>query len=331
MIPFVSGQRVYDELARLGLAQNTFDDLVDHGRSLVASPIMIVDEFEDSAGIDAANSTGETLDVSGFVSNPAVNQQTWSRAMSLGDSGQENYSYRVVLSAADISTDGAAITLTLKASPSAGLDVDNVSIVERDGATANGVEVPTEVLFSGASGFSISAGQTITSDVTAFSIDETKDYLAIVDMAATNGNPQYVDTGTAYWLAGTDSYNVASGAGFGGPFTRTFAVTALNVVADAPALDLWSVGVEMLAGPTSGFFVGHFSESDPDTIYCSNDDGVTWDAVTLTDYGDYGSGVSVFAGPVALTGGGTDVRLRAAKAAGAECRVEAWCGVFGNA
>jgi hypothetical protein len=97
----------------------------------------------------------------------------------------------------------------------------------------------------------------------------------------------------------------------------------------APALDVRSVGVTMASAPTSGFFVGKFSQSDPDTVYASSDGGVTWDTITLTDYGDFASGVSVFAGPVTLTGGGTDVRLRAVKASGTECRVEAWSGVFG--
>ena len=320
---------IRDQVSRLGLVLNTFDDLVDHGRTLVSSPVVVADEFEDSAGLDAASSTGETYNAAGYASNPPVDIAVWSRAVSSNDSGQGGYSYRVVLAAADISTSGNGIALTFEASSASGLDVDNVSIVERSGATADGVTVPTEVLFSGASGFSIGAGQSIESDVLAFSVDETKDYLVVIDVSATNGNPRYVDAGEVYAASGTDSYNIASGAAFGGSITRTFAVTAMNVVEDAPALDVRSVGTAVGSAPASAFVVAKFSESDPDAVYASSDGGVTWDAVTLTDYGDYGSGQSVFGGPVSFTGGGTDVRLRATKAGGTECRLHGWGIVVG--
>ncbi len=331
MIPFITGQQVYDELARLGLAHNTFDDLVDHGRSLVASPIAIADEFEDAAGIDGANSTGETYNAAGYAHNDPSGTSSWSETLNDNDSGQADVSYRFVVPAADISTSGSDIQLRCAASTVGALSVDNVSIVERDGATANGAAAPTPVLFGGTAGFSIAAGQTVLSDITSYALDEAKDYLVIFDVSGADGNPRRRDgTGTTYVKAATDSHNVDVVAGFSAD-VRSYILSELIVDPVAPALDLWSIGVGMPSGPNSGFFVGHFSESDPDTIYCSNDDGVTWDEVTLTDYGDFGSGISVFAGPVALTGGGTDVRLRAVKAAETELRVQAWCGVFGNA
>jgi hypothetical protein len=76
---------------KMGLMLNTFDDLVDHGRTLVASPVIIADEFEDALGIDAGNSTGETYNAAGYVSNPMVANVVVSAGTEWTGSG--NFSY----------------------------------------------------------------------------------------------------------------------------------------------------------------------------------------------------------------------------------------------
>ena len=92
------------------------------------------------------------------------------------------YTWRNVIPAADISGDAAKIKVTFNAPPSGGQREQNASIVERDGSGPNGTEVPTELLFSGGSGFSLSAGESIVSDELNFAIDSNKDYLVIMDL-----------------------------------------------------------------------------------------------------------------------------------------------------
>jgi hypothetical protein len=127
---------------------------------------------------------------------------SWTKTVS-GMTPLAGYSVRVVVPGSELSTSGDHIQLIMKdctefPAHQAGTYpywnnriVKRVSIVERDGETANGTTTPTEVTFPGAlgahlSGYSFNSqtpGWTATSDVIPFTVDTAKDYLVVLDVA----------------------------------------------------------------------------------------------------------------------------------------------------
>jgi len=119
------------------------------------------------------------------------------------------YSLRIIHAAADITASGNGyIQVTFKNTTAYTVTVNNVGFGERSGATDDTVTTPVELLFGGASGFVLGSGSDITCDRMAFTLDETKDHLAIVDIAyvtqtqRSGGGTQLVDNPAyAAWLA----------------------------------------------------------------------------------------------------------------------------------
>lgn len=151
---------------------------------------------------------------------PGMKNWVTSFLMTLTGNGYDgvNYSHRQSINSSDLDRSGTSIRVTFQTATAEGLKVDNVSIGERDGASANTVATPVELLFSGGSGFDIAADNQITSDALNFIIDKTKNYIIVVDcssIAAKDGNKYKASTGnTCYYKAVTDSYNQASVSDF---------------------------------------------------------------------------------------------------------------------
>ena len=115
------------------------------------------------------------------------------------------YTWRNVIPAADISGGASRIQVTFNAAPSGAQYIKNASIVERDPGTANGTEVPTELLFGGTSGVTIPAGETAVSDELDFTIDPNKDYLVILDLMDSGGVYSWI-----YYSGGETAYYMGS-------------------------------------------------------------------------------------------------------------------------
>lgn len=143
---------------------------------------------------------------------------SYSRTLGSNSSVNTGKSYRIVVPASDISVSGTQIRVTFTAGTGEGFHVNNASIVGRDGSTDDGTAVPTELLFSTASGFSIAAGATITSDALSYALDETLDYLVIIDFAADTDNDNCGYDGTSatdsYFKLATASYDQQTVTGF---------------------------------------------------------------------------------------------------------------------
>ena len=112
----------------------------------------------------------------------------WSRTTIGTGSSYPRTSIRQIIAGSEIPVSGRdIIRLTLKSGPSSQsgcLNLSYCSIVERDGATADGVTDPTQITFNnGQAGFLIDPNTEITSDEIAFTIDEAKDYLITMDLA----------------------------------------------------------------------------------------------------------------------------------------------------
>lgn len=150
------------------------------------------------------------------------------------DNNNDGLSVRNVLAI----TGGAQtqIRVTFKASSSQGLHADHCSIGISTGTNANTTAIPTELLFSGASGFTIAANGLITSDFVNFAGFTAADKLvAILDVNAAGAGGLIDDlasTGNVNWFAvATASYNVAAPAGFASQATTNISVSLIETQA----------------------------------------------------------------------------------------------------
>lgn len=310
-----------DRVARLGLVLNTFDDLIAEGAGAVTGPDIYVDELEDSAGIDAGNSTGETYNAAGYVSNVGgYTADQCSGGTPVGSATDGGFPLANAFadngntSAWRSDDSGGAVSGTSYIGYNFGSAVAVRRINLLQGATGVGWT---------ADGHASSVIVRTSSDGSSWTNRATFSGLSTSSNSGTWENLDLSDYGThQYW-----SLLLNSAITTGRWHVAEVEMLALNT---PPALDVRSASIA-LAGKTACQFVGRFSQSDPDAVYVSNDGGSTWDEITLTDHGDYGSGVSLLSGQVAMTGGGDDIRFRYTKAEGTECRLEGWGGVFGGA
>lgn len=139
---------------------------------------------------------------------------------------EAGYSLRQVIAGTRIVAAGNQVRLKFQAWPTAlnPFRLDHVSIMHRSGGTANGSEAPIQITFAGAPGFSLPAGQEITSDWVDFAIAPGVDCLVVTDFTNTaptsNRAPAAAGDGY-YFLSGAASWNQQTVAGysFSGGFT----------------------------------------------------------------------------------------------------------------
>jgi len=167
------------------------------------------DDFEDIDGLNNDISIYEHHLIYQYVTNQINPSSINSYNQTKNRGGLKNDSLRNVIPSSDISSDGNAIRLTLHASDFELCNVLRVSIVERDGSTANGVEIPTVITFNGEEAFAIPDNDSIISDQIMFPINQTKDYLIIIDVAKTKDNSLRRNTsGFSYRINGSQTSNL---------------------------------------------------------------------------------------------------------------------------
>jgi hypothetical protein len=151
--------------------------------------------------------------------------------LNLNDSGDANYSFRVVVPTSGAG--GSQVRVTLQASSAAAFDVDNVSVGKSSGTNGDTLATPVSLLFSGAANKSISAGTTATSDWGTFTVTASDTLVVIFDVSATNGNPAWANAGvtgvTTYFKSGSDSYNQTTLASMTQNLNANWAVSKIEV------------------------------------------------------------------------------------------------------
>lgn len=142
-----------------------------------------------------------------------TNELVYTRALDTGEGGFDGYSMRTVIPAAAITESCTSIRLRFE-NGGGDLVVDNASIAEQSvGPDAS--TTPMEILFSAASGFSLTGGsyQTILSDPLTFALDESKSYLVTCDLHVSSGSNICKKTGitgwTSYYAGGANYYDIA--------------------------------------------------------------------------------------------------------------------------
>jgi len=143
---------------------------------------------------------------------------TFSTTLTGGSAGGfDGYSARIIIPASSLTTSGSTIRVTFEAHATLSTIINHASIGPRSGSTAGFASAPSELLFSGVSGCTISGGGSIVSDPLAFSLNETLDYLINIDWGDTGGNAKYNNPGLGGYFLNTttdDQYNVTSGSGW---------------------------------------------------------------------------------------------------------------------
>jgi len=252
----------------------------------------ITDAFVDESGVDTGASTNQTYDAVNNLYSPNLATTTWSETLTTDDTTYADYTVRQICAAASISASGTMVRVTIPTHAAGeGLYIDNVAIVERDPGTSNGITTPTEILFSGGSGISLAAGDTGVSDFTAFTLDETKDYLLIADFSANTSNDsiRFAPSGDgAYQKAGTNSYDTQNLVSpfYTAGYTRLF---SLLEVQNVDGMSLQSLSTEAVSIPSTARIV--LIEEDVDSVtlntdlkaYASRTDGNEWTQATLAE------------------------------------------------
>jgi hypothetical protein len=153
------------------------------------------------AGATVTAAYGLSLGSGGLTVNRGyqTGTESWTKGVS-GMTPLAGYSIRIVVPGSELSAGGDHVQVKLKANTTqpaykaqyaasiAQTRISRVSIVERDGSTANGTTTPTEITFPGTYGTSQSGtplvmGNEVTSDVIEYTVDTAKDYLVTLDIA----------------------------------------------------------------------------------------------------------------------------------------------------
>ncbi|MCC6946394.1 MAG: discoidin domain-containing protein [Bradyrhizobiaceae bacterium] len=152
--------------------------------------------------------------VGGGGGSSSGNNYLWSDAWQVTTNtdggGNDGYSWRTV---ADVDSGGEYLRIRFVAPTNGPFNVNNAAIgIQSSGASTT--STPVELLFSGASGFSLAAGESVWSDPLPLSFSAADNLVIIFDIDT--GNPRVANSGAdgAYYKAATVSYDQASGSGF---------------------------------------------------------------------------------------------------------------------
>lgn len=280
---------LYEANARVGWASAV---------GLVKDSTGWLDDYTDETGVDTDASENDeySSDDGGYYTSLAiVPADSFTIALNSNGAGNNNWSIRQVLPAASLSNSGAAIRITLTGNTANTTNLDHVSIVERDGTTDDGTTTPTEITFSGSSGVNIALGGTATSDWISFTLDDTKDYLLIMDHSSSSAHRYNSSTGTFYYNTNADSWDQQTVSGFSA-FTGTSAITKLEVAAAMGGdLTLVSAAYEATTNdPDNASVLALIKDNEAVTINTdytmefSIDNGATWESLTGTVLYDTG-------------------------------------------
>ena len=147
------------------------------------------------------------LAVAGYGSESTA----WSASLAGNATGYENYSSRV-RTTGTLAAGGDQIRVRFVASTAGSFSCDNCSIGISAGANDNTTATPVELLFSGSSGFTISAAGTLVSDWVNLTTTTSDDVVVIMDKSSTNGNVRYSVSGAGvhHTSSSANSYNVVA-------------------------------------------------------------------------------------------------------------------------
>ena len=314
-----------DVVARLAVITNTYEDLIDGAKTVLALPNGFVDEFEDALGIDAVLSQNENYDatndyyhnvVAVFGSDLLTGEATTSTSFTAQNHGTQWDAAIDDSIATSYASEGYVADGNLRLIADFGLgnekNIRQFTLTNLTSATIRGHTGSLQYSDDGIT-------WTTASAMSAFLNNTTKQTRAIPDSG-----------GHRYWCYYLTS-NVTEGAQYG------ILISEIEMMEAATPLEMTLVSnaFTVPAGGVSAWLQSFYETVDAITLntdlefFASLDNGVTWTKIVVDDYGDAGSGVSVFAAQGVPGGVGTNLRLKAVLAAGFEGRLRGWAGMVG--
>src|SRR5512139_2061156 len=121
------------------------------------------------------------------------------------DVGSLAPSYRIVVTADNISGNASKIKLRLKAHGTQNYTINGCSIGERSSTSDDFTSGPTRVTFGGNNSVTVSAGVDAYSDEITFTIDETKTYLVHLYAVTSTFGTRFTLTGNTYYYYNADT------------------------------------------------------------------------------------------------------------------------------
>lgn len=170
---------------------------------------------------------------------------TPSAVLNTDDTNDGSISFRV--NCKTISSGAAQVRVTFRPNSAASFQVDHASIAKVNSATAPNCDAtPVELLFSGVSGFTASAGVDVVSDWLTFSTSTSDNLMVVMDVHSTNGNPKARLDGTetncdSYHKAASTSFNLATVSGFTAHAGFDWAIALIEVQGTADNLMAQSI------------------------------------------------------------------------------------------
>ncbi len=163
--------------------------------------------IQDGATNPADNLSGQPVtNNTAVVPVPAWTAAAQNPAGIWRDSGFDNRTFRTVLKGTAITASGTPVQVTFRGRSSGSYTLENLSLVQRDGVTLNGVGPLTPVTFGGATSVTVPAGGTVTSDPIAFTLTPGQDVF-LTFWVPLGSSGVYRDGGTetaAWYVNGTD-------------------------------------------------------------------------------------------------------------------------------
>lgn len=298
-----------DLVARMGVLANAFDRLMDHGLAVQGYGSWMIDEFEDETGVDTTDSTDETYNSGsdyyenpqGYLADDIPDMVSASSPSGTASASTSEPAPEEAWNAMDDDTgtqwQATAGTGWLQYEFATAINITRMKITTGGSVTLKPDDWTLEASNTGAFGGEEVVLDTVVNAGLSVSTEYTYDF--------TNGTAY-----THYRMVITD---VETGSG--GIQLKEFQLFELK---SAPDMVLISEPQTAGSSPANGQAIFLVDAIDAFTLntdlkgYLSSDDGVTWDEITLENYGDHGTGIAVLGGEVALTGAGTEIRWKLA-------------------
>lgn len=301
-----------------------------------------------TAGIDAGNSSNYYHDATNDWATNKDADSSDSSTYTLGLSfNYADYSYATIFDNTTFSADGTQIRITFKAGSSQ-FDVDDV-FVSQVAAAGDAYDAHTDItrvtFSSGANGFSLSSGQSITSDWITYSFDNTKSLLIGFDVGASTGTAAYAAgppaNVTTYRAASSNQAATQNKSGMS-TYAYIVGISGIEVQALSSPENMTLVSptnsdVALSAPDTMSFFCHYIQPNEDVTLdtdfrmEVSRNGGTNYSFVS--DYSELTNGIYTVAnGTVDLSGqpSGTDLKSRLTTPGGTpkEVKVISWMGIW---
>ncbi|GAA0623244.1 hypothetical protein [Thalassospira tepidiphila] len=272
--------------------------------SYIKSDIAISDPGGVYGGIISDNfisdtlsvSTNATYDATGDYYSNAAETVIASAAASTNSSGNTGRTVRQRIAAAAISSGGQSVSVTFKASSSAGLTIGSayIGIAAASGDAFDFASTPVQLLFSESGSAVISAGATATSDFSSLDFEGTDDLIVAFYISA--GDIQFGSPSAnwnAYYKTG-DEASTVDATGYTADTGKTYGVTGVSVQSVSDMTLQSAAATLETANPSDITAMFRVEDIDPVTngtdrvISFSIDNGVTFSAATISVLGAYG-------------------------------------------